>query len=382
MRRGSTNRPVQPGWPAGCETAVLSAAVAEDVGTSAFTVAHTVLSGWKSIGAYRLHITPADQPATTMVLKVAVYSSAVTPATQALGVRPGPPEFAVLGLGSGTLQRYLARVLHCEALSDAAGYRYLMQDLGPTHRPIFSTADFVAVAAALPRLHAAMDAEADQLDPSLLTIDETMLLSRIEQGLRRVAAESSPPLLDELLSAWPAVTGSWARPDETRRRIHGDLNQANVLVGRVEGGMKVLDWEWAMFGEPADDLAALLKLTDRPLQQRAVRAYAAAANEPAADVQSRYLHARLRRLVLDTAFLGLQSLDAQEPVAWLERSIIGSTRRRLADAAAHRAPGRLTELRLATHSAAPKLTTRTSRSPACTAPVRPSLSMIGPSCRL
>lgn len=326
VRRRSHPSVVRPGWPEDCDTTALSAAVSEVVGSSRFTIAHSALSGWKSVGAYRLHVSPTSQPPTTLVLKVALYSSRVTPAAEALGLRPGPPEFAVLGHGGAELQPYLPRVYQHEALASGSGYRYLMEDLGRTHRSMLGTPDFVSIARFLPRLHAAMDAEAGRLDPFLLDIDQAALLLRVEDALRRVAEESVPPLLPSLLDRWSEVAAAWSHPHRERRRIHGDLNQANVLVGHTEHPIKVLDWEWAMFAEPVDDLAALLKLADRALQRRAVRAYAAAAGRPDAEVQTSYLHARLRRLVLDTAFLGLQSLDATEPVSWLERSIVGSTR--------------------------------------------------------
>ena len=324
--RRSTPSVLRPGWPDDCHTAALTAAVSEVVGTSRFTIAHSALSGWKSMGAYRLHVSPTSRPPTTLVLKVAVYSSAVTPAAEALDLRPGPPEFAVLAHGGAALQPHLPHVFHHETLGSQSGYRYLMEDLGSTHRPMFGATDFVAIARFLPRLHGAIDAEAGELDRFLLDVDQEALLVRVEDALRRVADESAPPLLPQLLKRWPDVAVAWSRPNRTRRRIHGDLNQANILVGQDELGIKVLDWEWAMFAEPVDDLAALLKLTDWPLQRRAVRAYADAAGRPVAEVRTSYVHARLRRLVLDTAFLGLQSLDASEPVSWLEQSIVGSTR--------------------------------------------------------
>lgn len=317
--------PPQPGWPEAVDPSAVVDAVTEELGTPITGVTHSSLSGWKRLGAYRIHASGAHGRSVDLVLKTAVYGAEVTPATLALGVEPGPPEYAVLGLRDGALAPFLPRVLVRSELRSGGGYLYLMEDLAAGHRPMYGVAEFLAAAASLPRLHSAIESHAGQLDPVLLELDHHTLVPRLRAALGRLATDRCTALVPDLLERWSEIESIYAE-DGPRARIHGDLNHANVLVPRRRGSMKVLDWEWAMRADPVDDLASMLKLVDERLQRRAILGYASSSGSSETEVRRRYLRARVRRLVLDTAFLGLQDAEVAEPVPWLQRSIVGSAR--------------------------------------------------------
>lgn len=120
----------------------------------------------------------------------------------------------------------------------------------------------------------------------------------------------------EVGELWPAVRGLFAAAESEFARlevfslIHGDPCVPNILVA---GGVpRLVDWEWAMIGDPARDLAFLggevwappwyLPLTPREVR-RQVTAYASA-SEHAEDVDA-LLVRREAWLVMETFFVTL-----------------------------------------------------------------------------
>lgn len=307
-RRLAPSRPLRPGLPPG-----LAAEVLENVlGFSPADVRHQHLSGWKHAGAYRV-LVERTGVTTTLVFKDAHYVPEHIAALDGLPLRPGPPEDVVYA--SADLAAWLPRVLWRQREANVR-YRYLLEDLAPTHRRP-GPRDVIALSRALPHLHAEVASVAVRHRQVFLSYDHGFthdLLPYTAEALHRYGPDA-PPAVAELLSRWREVERAHDLVTGTALAqvsgLHGDLNPANVLVPQRPGRAKLIDWEWAGYGPAVLDLAALLKGASFSLERRALEAYRREAGtaDTSADLRRAFAWAKLLRAVFDAGFLAHQRTE-------------------------------------------------------------------------
>ncbi len=91
----------------------------------------------------------------------------------------------------------------------------------------------------------------------------------VGSATRRAHALEQLTVLDELEPAEMQAALAWARenlpPDEPSTLVHGDLLGQNILLA-FDGPHHVIDWEYAMRGDPAYDLAIVTRGAKQPFQ--------------------------------------------------------------------------------------------------------------------
>ncbi|MDQ3033423.1 MAG: aminoglycoside phosphotransferase family protein [Myxococcota bacterium] len=104
-------------------------------------------------------------------------------------------------------------------------------------------------------VHAIPGGEVEDITPGFAT--------RREHALDQLA------VLDGLAPAEMRAALAWARdhlpPDEPATLVHGDLLGQNILLS-LDGPHHVIDWEYALRGDPAYDLAIVTRGAKRPFQ--------------------------------------------------------------------------------------------------------------------
>jgi thiamine kinase-like enzyme len=320
---GRDNTAWSRGVPASLEERLLRDIVRRHAGSELQSAFYEHLSGWKEKGAFRLKLKTANGRELRLIYKDAVYDLQQIPALARLPVAPGPPEFAVYTAASAALQEYLPHAYLCEEVEPGRRYRYVFQDLDETYREIETPDDIVRVAGDLGSFHAALSKSASRLfGQRLLDYDGPFYRSihaYVDENLDRYRSQFPGKLLDEIRMAWPGIQqhlndGALELPGKYRP-IHGDLNVSNVLVGRHSPrSFKVIDWEWAGWGLPQADAAALLKKTPPDVEKRGFDAFVEGNSEFSPDEHRRlYLRCQLERGLLDAAFLAVQASEKTGP---------------------------------------------------------------------
>lgn len=91
----------------------------------------------------------------------------------------------------------------------------------------------------------------------------------VGSATRRAHALEQLRILDELEPAEMKAALAWARehlpPDEPSTLVHGDLLGQNILLA-FDGPHHVIDWEYALRGDPAYDLAIVTRAAKQPFQ--------------------------------------------------------------------------------------------------------------------
>lgn len=321
-------RPIVAGLPPGLAHDVLASVMGERFGESLVRCAHRHLSGWKDGGTYRILATTAGGAERTLIFKDEVYTAEHIPALEGLPVLPGPPEAQVYaGAGSSPLSFCLPTLFWQEEVRPDRHFRYLLDDLSPRYRGLRKDPDDLLLAVrVLARLQRAMAATVWPANDRLLRYDRTFAAAlavyartNLDAFVRRVGGDEGR-VLEPL---WPTVERLCAdAADHALVPIHGDYNRSNIHVERDGGGgVRVVDWEWAGYGPPQADLAALLKGVRPAVAREAARAFAAERGEPDASRTMRLLRpCRLQRRLLDAGFLAAQHAASQR-VPWMEAEV-------------------------------------------------------------
>ncbi|NNC43359.1 MAG: aminoglycoside phosphotransferase family protein [Acidimicrobiia bacterium] len=206
-------------------------------------------------------------------------------------------ERVVLSNVAGTgLSPFMPEVLYFEATSEAL--HYLVEEVDGT----LPNGELVAqVASRLPAFHRALRQWAETTQPKLATRHDhyfAMVSGVMEEILRGSGQPSATALLDN----WPAVVALHAPlgVETGRQPIHGDLHRWNVFVTETAPGIKVIDWDSVVWGDPLVDLATLLIDESSGNQKSALNRYGAEIGyaRDKAEVERSYLVNRFRVALL------------------------------------------------------------------------------------
>lgn len=181
-------------------------------------------------------------------------------------------------------------------------------DLRAGRQPAVRPWEIVAEIAAA--IHAVRGSEVDDVTTGFAT--------------RRAHALDQLTVLDGLEPAEMRIALAWARehlpPDEPAVLVHGDLLGQNILLS-FDGPHHVIDWEYALCGDPAYDLAIVTRGAKQPFQiagglARLLEAYEAHGGRGVAPE-----HVRLHELCLVAHAYreALAGRNAQPPAFELDR---------------------------------------------------------------
>lgn len=314
---------IYEGLPDGVQRSILESICAEHFHRTIGSVSYTHLSGWKSSGAYRLVIKPTSGEDLFLIYKNAYYGDESIPALVDLPVIPGPPEYEIYRQSSGKLTGYLPQVYFAEEIVPGRHYHYILEDLLHEYRMMKGDGDKIHAGQLLPELHSVLGEWAGQAETSHLIaygIDfskalQIYALNNLEQFYRQAPDGN----LKTVLAHWPDITRIHLHPDfflAPLQLIHGDANYSNIHIHRQDPNrFKVVDLEWAGFGSPYADLAAMLKGSLVYVEKQAVNRFvhAESLKQPGMtgkDAFRYYLWSKLERCMLDAAFLSAQLLNS------------------------------------------------------------------------
>ncbi len=311
------------GVPEGVSEKLLKELCLERLGSPLAEVRHRHLSAWKASGSYQLKMLAQNKQRLTLIAKEARYTPDEIPALVGLGIRPGAPEFAVLGEAGRHGSELLPGVFHCVEVAANEHYSYIMEDLSDGYRMADDEGDVVFLAGQLPRLHAGLPALFSQVEGrGLIQYDDDFSNGLSEYAAKQLSnyvTRFPSPYVDSLRSVLPELSSLRMKIMNQRqdfgalKPIHGDFNSSNAMIHKATGnGIKLIDWEWAGYGLPHADLASLLKSASTDVQQKALNAYIQA--EPRCSTAEHHLlyhWAQLERAVLDASFLSVQRCQAE-----------------------------------------------------------------------
>jgi hypothetical protein len=303
------------------------------------------LSGWKSAGAYRLRISTERQNI-FLIFKNAVHTAEETPAIKGLPVCPGKPEYLILSQPPGPLKPFLPKVYVAREIISGVHYQYIMEDLTQDYRRA-RVADTLILRASglLPKMHAALrewSAAADiagMLDYAFLHSDQFYSYAYNNLGQLRERFKDSLSL-NEVLDVWPSLIKRHSNLRRTAysehqpQLIHGDTNFSNLHLHKHQNDrLVIVDWEWAGFGHPMMDLAALLKTVDAATEQRGRETYhrAVSASPWTGGSAKSYLLNQFDRGLLDASYLSAHYLQTTRGAKFdLPRAVMNALGRVLA----------------------------------------------------
>ncbi|HEX2980153.1 MAG TPA: aminoglycoside phosphotransferase family protein [Anaerolineaceae bacterium] len=319
------NEPTQPmiwvyGLPEGIQITRLNQICREQFGAPVKRARHYHLSGWKEAGAYRMKILLENGKEQHLVFKNAVYNDAQIPALSGFPILPGLPEFEIYQKGRVALQDLLPKIYDIEEVVSKRQYRYIFENLWENYHILNSPEWKLRFVEHLPRVHQALANLTDSIDPNNVLRFDREFSSALEkyalENLNRYAQTHESADLCRLFEMWPRLHEMHLRDEVDALQppvlIHGDLNFSNAFFHRSDRSrIRLVDWEWAGYGFPHADLAALLKGTAPEIEEEALRIYAM--NYPQispADHQRIYSWCMLERSLNDAAFLAAQVIDS------------------------------------------------------------------------
>lgn len=323
------------GTPPGLDRVVLDRVVRQHLGTDVANVSHEHLSNWKPTGAYRVIVQTSNRKPATLIFKNADYSLDSVPAQEELPAMIGTPEYTVMSAMMEPLQTFVPRIYWTDHVEGVQRYRYLMEDLHwRWYRPL-RPRDKLAVARAIPRLHAALREVVDTQAEGLIDYDERYsagLRVYVTENVDRYLGSHPNPEAEKQWEEWPALEAAHAElaptPEIGGRLIHGDFNVANLyLHWRSRDRLKAVDWEWCGRGYPHTDLASALKRGPADLVDQAIDEYARANPElTRAEHLRAYAWCRLQDAIRDAGYVAAQFTDFEheprvEPSAYLARAL-------------------------------------------------------------
>jgi hypothetical protein len=316
-------RIILPGVPDGVDLDLLNEISREHFNAPVASTFYEHLSGWKTSGAYRIHLSLPGGQTIPIIYKIASYESSEIPALEGLPVQPGPAEYAIYSQPAGPLEPYLPKIYKADEVNPGKCYRYILEDLFENYHLAKGDQAVAQTGRLLPNLHHALQewTQAANTEAFLQygSVFSLALQEYAHPRLVRYQEHVPDPGLKQVLDQWADITAMHLRSEfqsvQSNQLIHGDLNFTNIhLHNADERLMKLVDWEWAGFGQVQSDWASLLKGTDSILENTSVQQFYDELPQPRLDPSQNlrlYHWAQLERGLLDASFLSVQYLEVE-----------------------------------------------------------------------
>ena len=323
-QNGSTGEWAQ-GLPEGMSREQLQEICIQVRGEAIRSTRYEHLSSWKEAGAYRIAVQFANGTTWCIIYKDAVYSLDQIPALKGLPYHPGPSEYALFHSPPRSLQPFLPQCFWTSEVQPGRRYRYVFEDLVDDFTRIQGREGLLeAVEMLLPLEGALRDWRPDNQGKLLFFDGQASQAMEVyaEETLRRYFEIHPSPLANEFLANWPDIRDAHRvnGPElaSTTTLVHGDLNTTNIYVHKSKPGeYRLVDWEWAGWGNPYLDLACLLKRTPVAFEEEALAIYARNHPERSFDAHwMAYQWHQLDRGLLDGAYIAAQLLENPYRPEW------------------------------------------------------------------
>jgi hypothetical protein len=314
------------GLPNGLKFETLNKLCLDQFGESLKDIRYVHISGWKTLGAFRLLLRCKGR-LWTLIYKNALYSTEQIPALVGLSIRPGFPEYLIYNYAQGALVKYLPIVHLCSEIVPGEQYQYLFEDLRPKYRSVqYTSTDMINLAAEIPTVHQAMRDWLPNIDQDgLLKFGREYseaLLRYAKETLERYEKETEDKAVSEVCKHWSQISKLYQSEEfykaQTYSPIHGDFNPSNVhLHNKSANCIKIVDWEWTGLGLVQADLVSLLKGVDPEIEKQALRRFCQQNNDLSFEEHKLlYQRCQLERNLLDGAFLAKQLMQASDKIDW------------------------------------------------------------------
>jgi hypothetical protein len=310
------HRSARRGPPPGLDPEIVAGVSRRVFGTGPAVVSHAPLYSYKGGGVFRMWTD--GSPQRTLVYKDARLAPDAFPAIAGADGRPGLPEWDVLSSTGGALEGTHPAIYEAIEVEPGVHYRYLMEDLGWSYRPVTTRADVGAAIAGLPAIHTALARWADERGgyTAHVRCDSAAapaILDHARKALELFQGAQPDDVVDTVLTAWNDVEkATTSVPEASAVRsmlIHGDFNRGNLFVNRkAPAELLAIDWEWMGVGPPHADLASILKWSPWAVQREEVRRFFADDDSLGHDEHWRaYLWCRVVRSLQDAALHAAQT---------------------------------------------------------------------------
>lgn len=317
-------RPI-PGLPGKLDFDRIAGVCENYMNTSLVDMSYVHLSSWKQSGTFRLYLRTDQQRVKSLIYKQSDYDFSQIPALRDLPFQPGRPEYSVYKSKNINLQKYLPQVYLAEETIPRKQYHYLLEDLDEEYTKCSCSAHNLRTIAELKSLRQTLSDWLDHEDHQtwLIYDYETVntICDYIYTKLSKYFQVTKNPLTKEVckyISGMQDILISKS-PFEKQKifPIHGDLNPTNVFIHRNNPEkIKFVDWEWAGYGLPQADLAALLKFATEGNKVQALEQFTVIESSLSLAEHSQiYQYCCLHRSLLDAAFLASQMLESHSPTA-------------------------------------------------------------------
>lgn len=336
IRRRFWDRDLRPtqGLPPGLEIETVDALCRQRGIGKLRQCTHVHLSGWKTLGTYRLEILTDSGAKWSLIFKNECYRPELIPAIEGLPVLPGPPEALIYKAGTTVLSSFLPKLIWFHELEPRQHFQYMLEDLAKSHVRLKmrqERTDYIPIVHALIEIHKQLNHAFDgRIPDGFIHYDRNYsenLLKYALNSLSKYKSRTGDGTVEALLNRWQDIESVHQRDefyDNTQHHlIHGDFNGSNIYVDRAnEAQVKVVDWEWAGVGVPHADLVTLLKSKSTDEQLTLLEVFINEDKRLDLEQHRRIFYwCFLERRLLDAAYLANHEMLSRRRVFWMPRAI-------------------------------------------------------------
>ncbi len=299
------------------------------LGESAKSIYYEQISGWKSYGAYRLHIDTENGHQWRVIYKNDIYRTDYIQALDGLPVSPGAPEYFIYKSPEKTISKYLPEVYLCKEVVPGEHYKYILEDVGEEfHRLPKNSEALLTIVKNLPEIHHGMGNWAGTVRKNhIIAYDynyaealDSYIWNNLEKYQRAYLLRTGDTSVSEVCRLRDVISKIRLHPEfylkEHFQCIHGDFNRANVLIHKQDPNkIKIIDWEWAGFGLAHADLATLLQGASREFEHEALSLYAKCHNHLSFEEHHRlYQWSKMERGLFNAAYIIVLNMTSPEKI--------------------------------------------------------------------
>lgn len=266
QRRRYHIKKIRKGTPCHLEWEFVNKVCKQKFDRDLISIENQKLSGWKKTGTYRLLITLEDWKKTSLIYRHCDYNTKDFPALISYPVKLGPAEYEIAKTSNNKLMGYLPKTYWVDHnYNDTGIYRYIQEDLSLKGYDSISGLD-------------------KHIIQFVVLLKNKLNELNISKNIPKYDYNYSSNIVDLLIDLWNPkwnkeynlsynhlknITKTFlevSMHDIEKQLIHGDFNNANILVKPINGKyiFKIVDWEWAGIGIVHSDIAAYFRNANYP----------------------------------------------------------------------------------------------------------------------
>lgn len=322
------NYPIE-GLPDGITFDLVNKLSNDHLNDTLLKISYNHISAWKNTGAYRLFLETKKGTKWSLIYKQSIYSLEEIPALSNLPVTPGISEYAIYNNLEDKFQKYLPKIYFCCESIPNQKYQYLLEDLRGKYHPIYpKDSQFILeVVKKLPRFYCIINNYSFRIpQSSFLKYNynfSIQLQTYLVESLEEYIKVTGDRIVSQFFRQWNLIEKVHLRQEfydlQIPCFIHGDFNFSNIMIDRNNPSrFKLIDWEWAGWGDNHADLASLLQLVSPDLEEEALKIFSQKNKSLSWKNHKRlYEWCQLERGLLNAAFCAKQFIQSQNGITKL-----------------------------------------------------------------